>query len=181
MSLPMRRFPLSVWLLVGLTCTRLDFTRGALRVSEQTAVLAQEPVSDAPVKIASAGDYAKTMKELRTLDGDLRNNIEEIARADLERMLLFDATMNARRQAARLEELLGAVQGFWETNKNQNAASLARNAVMEAGNISKALAVIDLQSPSVATLAQERLDKICTSCHAAHREQLPDGSYRIRR
>jgi hypothetical protein len=141
--------------------------------------VAQEPTSEPP-KVVSVDDYARTMKELRTLDGELRNNIEEVARADLERMLLFDATMNARKQAARIEELLGAVLTFWETRKNQDAASLARGAVVEAGNISKALAVIDLESPSVATVAQERLDKICASCHATYREQLPDGRYRIK-
>ena len=140
---------------------------------------AQEPTPEVP-KLVTVEDYARTMKELRALDGELRNNIEEVARADLERMLLFDATMNARKQAARMEELLGAVATFWDTKKDRNAVSLARDAVMEAANISKALAVIDLESPSVATVAQMRLDKICASCHATHREQLPDGSYRIK-
>jgi hypothetical protein len=153
------------------------FTVACLWCSASTA---QEPTSESPVKIASADDYARTMKELRTLDGELRNNIEEVARADLERMLLFDATMNARKQAARIEELLGAVLTFWEARKSQDAVSLARSAVAEAGNISKALAVIDLESPSVATVAQQRLDKICASCHTSYREQRPDGSYRIK-
>jgi hypothetical protein len=51
---------------------------------------------------------------------------------------------------------------------------------MEAGNISKALAIIDLNSPSVATHAQTRLDKICASCHVTYRERLPDGTFRIK-
>ena len=128
----------------------------------------------------SGEDYQKAMKELRTLDAELRNNIEEVARADLERMLLFEATMNARKQAARMEEVLAGVVTFWEARKSENAILFSRNAMTEAGNISRALAVIDLESPSVATVAQERLDKICQACHTAHREQLPDGSYRIK-
>jgi hypothetical protein len=132
----------------------------------------------APIKTEQ--EYAKAMRELHALDTSLRNNIEEVARADLERVLLFETTMKARDEAARLEEILAEVLAFWEERKTKGAIALSREALAEAANISKALAVIDLHSPSVATLAQERLNKICSRCHAAHREKQPDGTFRIK-
>jgi hypothetical protein len=141
-----------------------------------SGVLAQQ--GSAPLKTEQ--DYAKAMRELNALDTSLRNNIEEVARADLERVLLFETTMKARDEAARLEEILANVLAFWEEKKTKGAITLSREALAEAANISKALAVIDLHSPSVATLAQERLNKICSSCHAAHREKRPDGTFSIK-
>jgi hypothetical protein len=125
-------------------------------------------------------DYAKAMRELHALDTSLRNNIEEVARADLERVLLFETTMKARDEAGRMEEILADVLAFWEAKKTKDAIALSRSALAEAATISKALEVIDLHSPSVATLAQERLNKICTGCHAAHREKQPDGTFKIK-
>ena len=147
-------------------------TAGAISVAlvlSTSVLLAQEPVAT----VLTEAEYSKAMKELQSLDTALRNNIEEVARADLERMLLYDATMNARRDAARVEEILADVVTFWETRKTKEAAALSREALMEAGAISKALAVIDLQSPSTATLAQDRLDKVCARCHSAYRERSP--------
>jgi hypothetical protein len=132
------------------------------------------------VPLKTEQDYAKAMRELHALDTSLRNNIEEVARADLERVLLFETTMKARDEAARMEEILANILTFWEEKKTRDAITLSRDALAEAANISKALAVIDLHSPSVATLAQERLNKICASCHAAYREKLPDGTFRIK-
>jgi hypothetical protein len=134
----------------------------------------------ASMPLKTEQDYAKAMRELHALDTSLRNNIEEVARADLERVLLFETTMKARDEAARMEEILANILTFWEAKKTRDAITLSRDALAEAANISKALAVIDLHSPSVATLAQERLNKICASCHAAHREKLPDGTFRIK-
>jgi hypothetical protein len=125
-------------------------------------------------------DYAKAMRELHALDTSLRNNIEEVARADLERVLLFETTMKARDEAGSMEEILAEVLAFWEARKTKDAIALSKSALAEAANISKALAIIDLHSPSVATLAQERLNKICTSCHMAHREKQPDGTFKIK-
>jgi len=141
-----------------------------------TVVSAQQ----ASMPLKTDQDYAKAMRELNALDARLRNNIEEVARADLERVLLFEATMNARNEAARMEELLSDVLAFWEARKSRDAIALSREALAEAANISKALTVIDLHSPSVATLAQERLNKVCASCHAAHREKQPDGTFKIK-
>ena len=149
-------------------------------VAASLAASARQTLPDPAVRVMTEIEYVKAMKELQSLDKTLRNNIEEIARADLERTLLFDATMNARKDAARMEEILAGVVTFWEIRKTPDAVTLAKDAVQESENISKALAVIDLQSPSTATLAQERLDKVCASCHAAHRERLADGTYRIR-
>jgi hypothetical protein len=145
-----------------------------------TATLSTGAGQSSAVKPMTEREYAKAMRELHELDTRLRDNIEEVARADLERMLLFEATMSARNDAARMEEILADVVLFWEARRNKEALTYSRGALMEAANISKALAVIDLHSPSVATVAQTRLNKICSSCHAAHREKRPDGTYRIK-
>jgi hypothetical protein len=143
-------------------------------------ILSVDVSAQQAVPLKTEQDYAKAMRELHALDTSLRNNIEEVARADLERVLLFETTMKARDEAARMEEILANILTFWEEKKTRDAITLSRDALAEAANISKALAVIDLHSPSVATLAQERLNKICASCHAAHREKLPDGTFRIK-
>jgi len=135
---------------------------------------------DAPKKPMTEADFKASMKELQKLDTVLRNNIEEIARADLERMLLFQATMDARRDAARIEEILADVTDFWDARRDADALALSKQALAEAANVSKALVVIDLQSPSTATLAQERLSQLCAKCHAARRERAPDGTFRIK-
>jgi hypothetical protein len=144
------------------------------------AVSALPPPQAAPATSMTDAEYANAMKELQSLDKSLRSNIEEIARADLERMLLFETTMNARAEAAKIEEILGGVLIFWEARKSKDGIAFSREALMEAANISKALSIIDLHSPSIATLAQERLGKICANCHAAHRERLPNGTFRIK-
>jgi hypothetical protein len=143
-------------------------------------ILSVDVSAQQAVPLKTEQDYAKAMRELHELDTSLRNNIEEVARADLERVLLFETTMKARDEAARMEEILANILTFWEEKKTRDAITLSRDALAEAANISKALAVIDLHSPSVATLAQERLNKICASCHAAYREKLPDGTFRIK-
>ena len=154
----------------------------AVLLASLSVLAAQEPITQEPVaKIATEADHSKAMKELQSLDRALRDNIEEVARADLERMLLFQATMDARRDAARIGDILAEVAAFWEARKDVEALALSRDALQEAANISKALAVIDLHSPSVATIAQEQLGKVCTKCHAARRERLPDGRFQIRR
>jgi hypothetical protein len=144
------------------------------------ALTSAVPAQQASVPLKTEQDFAKAMRELQDIDTSLRNNIEEVARADLERVLLFETTMKARDEAARMEEILTEVLAFWEARKTKDAIALTRDALTETANISKALAVIDLHSPSVATLAQTRLGKICTSCHAAHREKQPDGTFRIK-
>ena len=72
-----------------------------LSVTASLAVSARQTPLDAAAKVMTEAEYVKAMKELQSLDKTLRSNIEEIARADLERTLLFDATMNARKDAAR--------------------------------------------------------------------------------
>ena len=152
-----------------------------LSVAASLAMSARQAPLDPAAKAMTETEYVKAMKDLQSLDKTLRSNIEEIARADLERMLLFDATMNARKDAARMEEILAGVVTFWEGRKIPDAVALSKDARQESENVSRALAVIDLQSPSTATLAQERLGKICASCHTAHRERLADGTYRIKK
>ena len=132
------------------------------------------------LRVMTESEYSKAMRELNELDTRLRNNIEDVARADLERLLLFEATMNARQEAARMEEILADVVAFWDARKTKGATEFARTALAEAENISKALEIIDLNSPSTATLAHERLNKSCNDCHAAYREKAPDGSFRIK-
>ena len=159
-------------------------TGAALAVSLLATATAAIPARQAPpdpvVKVMTEAEYVKAMKELQSLDGTLRDNIEEVARADLERLLLFNALMDARTDAGRMEELLSRVVTFWEARKTADAVAWSRSAMQEAGSIARTLVVLDLESPSTATLAQERLDKICASCHAAHRERLPDGTFRIK-
>src|SRR5438445_13796154 len=84
----------------------------ALSVTAHLKVYTRETTPDPAGKVMTETEYVKAMKELQSLDKTLRSNIEEIARADLERTLLFDATMTARKDAARMEEILAGVVTF---------------------------------------------------------------------
>ena len=126
-------------------------------------MLAISPVQ-AQKKI-SEEDYSKVMKEIGSLVQTLRKNVEAGNMAD------------AAKDAARLEMLFKDSVVFWEARKTEDAIAAAKTAVMAAGNAAKAAAANNTTALAEATKV---LGGTCMGCHNAHRERLPDGTYRIK-
>lgn len=116
-------------------------------------------------KKISEEDYSKVMKEIGPLVQTLRKNVEAGNAAD------------AAKDAARLEVLFKDGAAFWEARKTEDAIAAARTAVTAAGNAAKAASANNMTALAEATKV---LGGTCMGCHNAHRERLPDGTYRIK-
>jgi len=124
---------------------------------------AQAPM--AGVAIVTDEDYGKAMKEIGEQSAALRKSIATPSETD------------AAASAARLETILKDVQAYWENKKVEDAARFAKNAAGAARAVSKAVAAHDM--PAAGT-ANQTLGAQCMSCHTAHRDRLPDGTFRMK-
>jgi hypothetical protein len=143
-----------------LVCTVawLAVTWGAL--CAQTAVPAQAakpPLSDEA--------YEKTMKEIASTWRSLQFNNKAMNHADGER------------EAKRLAAWFRDVQAYWEAKKAADAVAFAKTAVTAAQDIARSSMAMDM---TVLAAAETSLAGACQGCHMAHRQQLPDGTYRIK-
>ncbi|HEY7447753.1 MAG TPA: hypothetical protein VH702_06365 [Vicinamibacterales bacterium] len=120
--------------------------------------------AQAPKKVTEE-DYAKLMKEIGPLVQTLRKNVEANNAAD------------AAKDAARLEVLFRESATYWQARKVEDAIASAKTAVTAAGNAAKAAAANNMTALTEATKV---LNGTCMGCHNAHRERLPDGTYRIK-
>lgn len=116
-------------------------------------------------KPMSDEDYDKIMKQVGPTFMNLQRD---------------NATMN-HAQGAKNAQMLAAwfkeVQTYWEAKKVEDAAGFAKNAVAAAEATVKASASMDMAALGD---AQKTLAGACQSCHTAHRERLPDGTFRIK-
>lgn len=116
-------------------------------------------------KRISEEDYSKIMKEIGPLVQTLRKNVEAGNTAD------------AAKDAARLEVLFKDSMTFWEARKTEDAIAAAKTAATAAGNAAKAASANNMTALAEATKV---LGGTCMGCHNAHRERLPDGTYKIK-
>ena len=119
----------------------------------------------AKMAVASEEDYSKAMKEVGMQSAALRKSIATPSEAD------------AAASATRLETIFKDVQSYWENKKVDDAATFAKNAVAAAQAVSKAVAAHDM---TAAGTANQTLGAQCASCHMAHRDRLPDGSFKMK-
>jgi hypothetical protein len=133
---------------------------GFLVLSAQTAPVegtAKTPMSDA--------DYVKAMKEINPTFMSLQR---------------ANASMNhaqGEKDAQKLSELFTNVQVYWEARKVDDAVGFAKSAVAAADATVKASAQMDM---TALTSSQQKLLAACQGCHMAHRDRLPDGTYKIK-
>lgn len=66
---------------------------------------------------------------------------------------------------------------FWQDKKEDDAIRLAQDAIKHAGDLQAAAKERDYRQVLDAML---ELNQTCTSCHAAHRVRLPDGTLGIK-
>ena len=119
----------------------------------------------AKTAISTEDDYDKVMKEVGTQNGALRKALGSSSEADVAA------------SAAKLETIFKDVQAYWESKKVEDASTAAKNAVAASQAISKATAAHDM---AAATAASQTLAAQCMACHTAHRERLPDGSFKMK-
>ena len=124
---------------------------------------AQAPM--AKPAITSEADYSVAMKEVGSTAPVLMKAIASGNEAD------------ATKAAERLGAIFKDVQAYWEGKKVQDATTAATDAVAAAQAVSKALAAHDM---TAAGEARVKLAATCMACHMAHRERLPDGSFRMK-
>jgi uncharacterized protein YcnI len=139
--------------------TKIGVAAGLQATSQSgtSASAAQPPLSDA--------DLVKAMKEIGPAFSSLQRD---------------NAAMNhpdGIKQAQLLSDRFKGVQAYYETKKVPDAVAAAKDAVAAADATIKASQVMDMTS---LTSAQQKLSASCQSCHQAHRERLPDGSYRAK-
>jgi hypothetical protein len=119
----------------------------------------------AKMAISSDEDFSKAMKEVNAQNGTLRKATASASEADVVA------------SAAKLETLFKDVQAYWEMKKVDDAVTASKNAVAAAQAVSKAAAAHDMPA---ATAATQTLGGQCMACHTAHRERLPDGTFKIK-
>ena len=114
---------------------------------------------------AQARPYNVIMKDVATASAALRKSVDT-----------SDFTASAE-QARRLEQLFKETEDFWTRFKTRDAIDAAAGARELSASIASAANAKDASKMKTAVGG---LGRFCTACHDAHREQMPDKSYRIR-
>jgi hypothetical protein len=138
----------------GASLTGALVASGFLILSAQTA---KTPMSDA--------DYVKAMKEINPTFMSLQR---------------ANASMNhaqGEKDAQKLSDLFNSVQVYWEAKKADDAVGFAKSAVAAADATVKASEQMDM---TALTSSQQKLSAACQGCHMAHRDRLPDGTYKFK-
>jgi cytochrome c556 len=110
-------------------------------------------------------EFEGWMKTVQPTMGSIRKNIEA-KNAD-----------EVSKEAAKLEEVFKKSSGFWEKRKTEDAVKWSQQAETAAKDIGAAAKGGDLEK---ATASFRALGATCAACHAAHREKLPEGGYKIK-
>lgn len=82
-----------------------------------------------------------------------------------------------QKDASRLIELFDQVQAFWIRRDVDDAQEWALNVQDYADDL---LEAAEDDEKEAAAAAFKTMTENCAACHAAHREKLPDGSFRIK-
>ena len=79
--------------------------------------------------------------------------------------------------AKAIDAALASIDAFWVARKAQDAVDMNKAARAAAMNVAAAAAKNDAAATADAVKA---LQGTCKACHDAHREQLPDKTYKIK-
>jgi cytochrome c556 len=105
------------------------------------------------------------MKTAQATAGSLRKNIEA------------KATDEIVKNAATMEEVFKKCEDFWTKRKTDDAIKWSQQSQAAAKEIGEAAKGGDMDK---AQASLKSLMSNCAGCHNAHRERLPDGSYKIK-
>ncbi len=81
------------------------------------------------------------------------------------------------KNADKLSGLFKEVSGFMQSKNITDAVGMANDAANAASELSKAAKANDADGMAS---AQKAIQKQCGTCHAAHREQLPDKTFKLK-
>jgi hypothetical protein len=81
------------------------------------------------------------------------------------------------KDAEKLQKLFTETAAFMKEKNLEKAVGWANDAAVAAGDLAKA-AKANESDPMFS--AQKRIQKQCGTCHAAHREQLPDKTFKLK-
>jgi cytochrome c556 len=110
-------------------------------------------------------DFEAWMKDTNTSFGSLRKSV---------------AAKNGPEAAAAAEKLSGLfehVKSHFEEHKMADGIEFAKNAHAAAVDLAMAAKAGDWDKASADA---QKIGSTCQGCHAAHREKLPDGSYKMK-
>ena len=116
---------------------------------------------------AQSRDLQPMMKEIQPTFGGITTGMTSRS------MAAADVAKNAD----KLQGLFKEVSGFMQGKSITDAVGFANDAANAAAELSKAAKAND--SEGMAT-AQKAIQKQCGTCHAAHREQLPDKTFKLK-
>jgi len=138
---------------VGTALVAAGILSSVLALSAQTA----KPITDE--------DYVKAMKQVGPLFMALGKENAAMQHAQ------------AAADAKTLSDLFKQVQTYWEAKKVDDAVAFAKTAVKAADDT-----VTNSTAMNMTALAdaQKALGGACQGCHMAHRERLPDGTFKIK-
>lgn len=109
-------------------------------------------------------DYSKAMKDINAA----------VARIDKATAAGDFDTIG--QSAGAIVDTMPIVEKYW-TGKAEDAVMFAQAAAKAAGDLR---AVAGLQSSDGVAFSAKELVAVCTQCHMAHREALPNGTFQIK-
>jgi len=110
-------------------------------------------------------DLSPVMKDVQATNTSLRMNLMNNVAADVAK------------DAEKLQQDFTQAQGFFKAMKAQDAVDMAKANADAAGEIMKAAKGNNLDA---AKAPSDVIAKSCKSCHAVHREQLPDKTFKFK-
>jgi cytochrome c556 len=135
------------------------------RIHVAIVVIAAAGLLAASNGFAQKKPYDQLMKEIGSTFASLRKNLDASAAA------------TAVEDATKLEGLFRETEAFWTAFKTKDAIDAAKGAREAASAVA---ASAKAGSIPKAQTAYAGIGKYCTACHNAHREQMPDKTYRIK-
>ncbi|MEO8361829.1 MAG: hypothetical protein ABI672_17470 [Vicinamibacteria bacterium] len=112
-------------------------------------------------------DFQKAMKDVQAGVGAINKSTRETP-TDLSAAVAG---------AKAVDAALAVTEGFWTARKTQDAVDMNAKARAAAQAVAKAAATNDAAATGE---AMKGLFPNCKGCHDAHREQLPDKTYKIK-
>ncbi len=138
------------------------FLRRSLLAAALVALLALPAIAQ---QAMSEENYDAAMKQVRATFGGVRDQVEAEAGADVAAA------------GKELAELFEKVEAFWEAREVESAIEISAGARDAALELQKAGETGNFEA---AGEAFQLLRATCRGCHGQYREELADGSYRIK-
>jgi cytochrome c556 len=122
--------------------------------------------------LAATASYAQQKRPYNELMKDVASTY-----ASVKKNLDANVGPAAAADAAKLQTLFKETEDFWSQFKTKDALDAAKGAQDAAAAIGAAAKANNIQK---AQTSYNGVGKFCAACHASHREQMPDKSYKIK-